>query len=519
MTLREKIGQRFAVGFSGPVLKPEFLDFLREYKVGNIILFQENIVDHVQLTALCEKLQQEIRRNTGHGAFLTIDQEGGAIVRLTEDCINVPGAMAIAATGERANARLAGRITGRELHALGINFDLAPSMDVNCNPDNPVIGIRSYGDTPQQVGEYAMEMVKGLMEEQVLACAKHFPGHGDTAQDSHLSLPKVDKSREELLQMELAPFRKAVQEGIPAIMTTHILFPALEPDKIPATMSKRIIQGILRKELGFEGLVLSDCMEMGAIRQYYGTVEGCLCALEAGVDIVFVSHHADVAAQAILRIEEAVRSGRLSEENLDQALDRILCWKKEYADTYGPVGECGSQAGREAAYGLLQKTITPVHMPQGKVPKPGENPFFAGCYAFRANLAGNEENHAISFAEEMVKLLGGSNVLTQPDPTRQEIAETLRQAAGHSSIILGTYNGHLKQGQMQLMQALAEQAQQEGIPMVVAALRNPYELIKAPDWVTTLAVWEYSHRSFSVLADVLTGKYIPTGRLPITIEE
>lgn len=184
------------------------------------------------------------------------------MTRLPESCINVPGSMALAATGDPETTYLAGKLTGEELRSLGVNFNLAPSVDVNCNPANPIIGVRSYGDTPATVAKYAAGMIRGLQDGGVLCLAKHFPGHGDTSLDSHLTLPCVDKPRDELERMELAPFRAAIADGVPAIMTAHILFPALDDSGVPATMSRRIVTGLLRGEMSFTGLVTSDCMEM-----------------------------------------------------------------------------------------------------------------------------------------------------------------------------------------------------------------------------------------------------------------
>ena len=281
LTLKAMIGQRLVAGFPGYEITDALRSVVKEYKVGNIILFAENVRDCAQLRRLCAQLQELIRGETGLPAFITIDQEGGVVSRLGEDAAVVPGAMCVSATGNPHNAWTAGYITGRELAALGVNFDLAPVMDVNSNPQNPVIGVRSYGDTPETVARFGVEMIRGLREGGVLSCAKHFPGHGDTAVDSHLSLPRVDKSLAELEACELIPFRAAIEAGVPAVMTTHILFPQLEPDGVPATMSRRIITGLLKERLGFQGLVVSDCMMMQAIEKYFGTVNGVVAAARA----------------------------------------------------------------------------------------------------------------------------------------------------------------------------------------------------------------------------------------------
>lgn len=171
-------------------------------------------------------------------------------------------------------------------------------MDVNSNPQNPVIGVRSYGESPETVAEYGTQMIRGLCDGGVLSCAKHFPGHGDTAVDSHLGLPVVDKSLQELEACELIPFRAAIAAGVPSIMTTHILFPQLEPDGVPATMSRRIITGLLREKMGYEGLIVSDSMEMQAIARFYGTVPGMIAAMAAGVDLVMPSHTVSLVGEA-----------------------------------------------------------------------------------------------------------------------------------------------------------------------------------------------------------------------------
>ena len=356
MDLREQIGQRLVTGFPGTELTEDFRRMVREYKISNVILFRENITDCAQLKQLCGEIQALVRRETGHGAFITADQEGGLVTRLPGDAVNVPGAMAIAATGDPENAYRAGLLTGRELRALGVNFDLAPSVDVNSNPENPVIGARSYGDTPQEVSRYANRMIRGLLDGGVLCSAKHFPGHGDTDTDSHLALPCVDKSMEELERTELLPFREAVRAGVPAVMTTHILFPQLEPEHLPATMSRRIMTGLLREQMGFDGLIVSDCMEMRAIKDHFGTVNGVVAAMAAGVDLVFISHDTLLSGQAARAAEQAVAEGRLSAAEMQASVQRILALKEKWVDGM-PEGGFDFDEARRENEALLQKLI------------------------------------------------------------------------------------------------------------------------------------------------------------------
>ena len=480
MTNQILIGQRLVAGFPGTAITPELVQVIRQYKIGNIILFRENISDAAQLRTLCADLTELIRRETGYDPFIMVDQEGGVVTRLSEDCVNVPGAMALASTGDPGNTYLAGKLTGAELRRLGINFDLAPSVDVNCNPANPIIGVRSYGDTPSTVVKYATGMIRGLQDGGVLCLAKHFPGHGDTSMDSHLTLPCVDKPRTELEKMELAPFRAVIADGVPAIMTAHILFPTLDDSGVPATMSRRIVTDLLRGEMGFTGLVTSDCMEMQAVQKFFGTVNGVLAAMNAGVDLVLISHTTRLSGEAAAAAAEALSDGRLdrAEQN-----DR-----------------------------LLRATITEVHVPRAGRPDLGAHPLCVGCPVYRTGLVGNVvDDVAQSFPTMMAAHLGGEGVTTAVDPTDEEIAALVDCAAGCTGIVIGSYNGHLHPQQLSLAKALAA----VGKPIAAVALRNPYDLFPLPENVYTLVAYEYTARSTAAVADVLRGHSAAPGRLPI----
>lgn len=512
MTLREMIGQKLVAGFPGPRLDEEFIQLVREYKVGNIILFRHNIESEEQLAALCGEVRRLVRAETGAEPFITIDQEGGVVTRLPDSETNLPGAMAIAAAGGEENAYEMGRLTGRRLRALGVDFDLAPVMDVNCNPDNPVIGVRSYGDDPAAVARYATAMMKGLLAGGVYASLKHFPGHGDTAVDSHIGLPCIDRSLEELEQRELIPFKAGIAAGAPAVMSTHILFPQLEPGGVPATMSRAIMTDLLRGRLGFEGLVISDCMEMQAIATHYGTVNGVLAAMGAGVDLVFVSHTAALAKEAVLRAEEAVAEGRLEREEIEESARRILEHKARCAALRPAAGGRREEEWRAAVSTLRQKSVTAVQLPGEGLPPLGETPLFLGCPDYRSTLASSAASGDFTFAEEMRKLAGrGEALVTPKDPTEAEIDAIAAKAAGHSCLVLGTYNGHILKGQLGLARALAA----TGLPMIVVALRNPYDLAGLPAHVAALAAWEYTPAMFRALWPVLCGETPPQGRLPL----
>lgn len=509
MTLQEKIGQRLVGGFPGKEMSEEFIRLVKTYKIANVILFQRNVESNAQLFQLCRSIQELVRRETGHSAFIAIDQEGGVVTRLPEEAVNVPGAMALAATADPENAYRAALLTARELRSFGINFNLAPVADVNNNPDNPIIGVRSYGDTPEQVGRYAQAALRGYLDGGVMASAKHFPGHGDTSMDSHVSLPVIDKSLEELEALELKPFRRLIEAGCPAVMTTHILFPQLEPEHVPGTMSRRILTGLLKQRLGFKGLVVSDCMEMDAIAKYYGTSAGAASAMAAGVDLVLVSHTARRLEEAVLEIQRAVEDGRIPMEEMDASVEKILRYKAQYCRD--PEGTAGSAAAMAEAADLRRRSITLV---RGRIPPMGDHPFFCGCADYRAGLVSNQQTNGTSFAEFMAARFGGRATVTDKNPSPLAVSTVAESAKGCSAVFVNTYNAHLFPGQQALVQALG----QLGVPMAVVALRNPYDLRSAPQEAAAVAAWDYSMATLEALAPILARQAAPLGTLPIALE-
>ncbi len=544
MTLKEQIGQRLMTGFHGTELTDEYRRVVREHKIANVILFRENIESCAQLRRICGEIQKLVREETGHGALIAIDQEGGIVSRLPADGVNVPGAMAIAATGDPANAYKAGLLTGRQLRALGVNFDFAPVADVNTSAANPVIGARSYGDDPAEAGRYACEMARGLADGGVLSSAKHFPGHGDTDVDSHLALPKVDKSREELEKAELVPFRMAVAAGIPAIMTTHILFPQIEPEYLPATMSRRILTGLLRGEMGFGGLIVSDCMEMLAIRNHFGTVNGTVTAMGAGVDVVLISHDTLLGGEAAEAAAQAVADGRLDAAEMERSAARIMEYKKKWVDgkkAWGdqmPAAGEGPQAGqkmpksgeeaaqdreraefdfaaaRAESLAMLQKTITEVHRPADGTVDYGKTPLCIGCRSYRSSLVGNVDGDRSNlFGAVMAELLGGETADMTVDPDEERIAALVKQAKEHTAAVVGLCEGHRHPGQQELIRALAE----AGVPTIAVSLRAPYDLAGLPATVWSLAAFEYSEDSVRAAAKCIKKEAVASGRLPVKL--
>ncbi len=356
MTLDEKIGQMLMLEFrhwedeNGELqevteLNEDIKNAIVKYKVGGVILFAENVRDTEQTTKLTHNIQKAAVENGLDPLLISIDQEGGIVVRLGTGT-SLPGNMALGATRDKELAYQYGKIIADEIKALGINVNLAPVMDTNNNPNNPVIGLRSISSDPKLVGELGSEVVKGLQDQGVSAAIKHFPGHGDTATDSHLGLPVVDKSFEEVEKLELVPFRKAANEGVDMIMTAHISYPQLEKDTaiskkdgstvgIPATLSDDILTGIIREKMHYDGIVITDAMKMQAIADHFGEEDAVVMAIKAGVDIplmpALLQKNEDLLKldNIIGRIKNEIDLGNISENEIDNSVYRILELKQK----------------------------------------------------------------------------------------------------------------------------------------------------------------------------------------------
>ncbi|MCA9531645.1 MAG: beta-N-acetylhexosaminidase [Myxococcales bacterium] len=294
-TLRELAGQVLVAGAPGPEPDARLLDALAEGALGGVVLFKRNLTSAEQAWALLGAYARAAPGDTP--PLLAVDQEGGRVARLGPPVLPLPPMRRLAALGDTALTRAAGAALGRQLAAIGFTMDFAPVLDVDTNPDNPIIGDRAFGADPQTVAAHALAFAQGLLAGGVLPCGKHFPGHGDTHLDSHLALPALGHDRARLDAIELAPFRDAIAAGVPALMTAHVVFEAFDP-MVPATLSRRVVTGLLREELGFEGAIVSDDLEMKAVCDRWGVVESAVRAIDAGCDLLLVCSDVDACLEA-----------------------------------------------------------------------------------------------------------------------------------------------------------------------------------------------------------------------------
>ncbi|MCH2109587.1 MAG: beta-N-acetylhexosaminidase, partial [Polyangiaceae bacterium] len=299
--------------------------------VSGAVLFGRNI-DHPEQVA---ELIHSIKEYAGRTFFVGLDQEGGLVQRLRDGFTRIPPMRALGALGEEETAREVGRLLGRELRAVGVDVNYAPILDVDTNPANPIIGNRSFSRDPELVAKLGVALGQGLEEEGVASCGKHFPGHGDTAQDSHQELPRLPHSLERLEEVELVPFRAWTKARLASVMTAHVIFEPLDKE-FPATMSRTVLHGILRDKLGYEGLIITDDIEMKAIADHYGYEEAAIRGVNAGVDNFLCCHTADVAHLVIDTVAKAVDGGRVAQSRLDDANERVAAFAKRWAHPAEP---------------------------------------------------------------------------------------------------------------------------------------------------------------------------------------
>ncbi|MDQ1145862.1 beta-N-acetylhexosaminidase [Bacillus sp. SORGH_AS 510] len=327
MSLDEKIGQLIISGIDGTTLLPTDKKLITEYHIGGLIFYSNNLLSKQQTLKFVDSLINTNKINK-FPLFMSVDQEGGRISRLPE-ASRTPSSADIGIKNDRESAYSIGETLAEELKKLGFNLDFAPVLDVNSNPNNPVIGDRSFGSNANIVAGMGIQVMKGIQSKQIISVIKHFPGHGDTSVDSHLQLPIVNKTLNQLQQLELIPFQQAINNGADVVMVAHILLPNLD-GRYPSSMSKEIISTILRKQMNYNGVIITDDMTMGAIINNYGIGEASVLSLQAGSDIILVAHDFNNVIKVINSIKSAVKDGTISEERINESVERVILLKEKY---------------------------------------------------------------------------------------------------------------------------------------------------------------------------------------------
>ncbi|MFC4138950.1 MULTISPECIES: glycoside hydrolase family 3 protein [unclassified Microbacterium] len=526
MTLEEKIGQLFILFAYGPTAtsadarntalygQPDAAGIISEYEPGGFILFsaRDNVTDPVQVATLSNGLQ-DAAADAGAGIPLLVstDQEQGLVTRIGSPATLFPGNMALGAGGSTKDTRRAAAITGEELLAMGIQQNNAPDADVNVNPDNPVIGVRSFSSDPALVSRLTAAAVSGYQDDAgIIATAKHFPGHGDTATDSHTGLPLITHTLEQWQQIDAPPFQAAIAAGVDSIMTAHIVVPALDDSGDPATLSKKIVTGQLREALGFDGVIVTDGLEMAAVRQKYGDGEVAVRALEAGVDQLLLPAAPQEAYQAV---EDALESGRLTEERIDESVQRILVMKYDQGVTTHPkvdvnkvLDKVGKQSSLRAAEKITDRTTTLVRNENGALP--------LSVAGKKVLVTGYGVVTGQTLADQLAARGAETTALsTGTAPSQASIAQAVAAAQASDVTVVLTNGVTATSSQKTLVAALDA----TDTHLIVVGVRNPYDINQLGDVDDYIATYSYAAPALASLAKVITGEISPTGKLPVDI--
>jgi beta-N-acetylhexosaminidase len=527
--VKKKVGQLFVVPARGTFMNErsaafaELVRHVRENHVGGVIWFQSNVYETARLNARLQSLAEG-------NLLVSADLEAGLGMRFP-DVTFWPPAMAVAAAGDASLAEQQGRITAREARAVGIGQIYAPVVDVNVNPANPVINTRSYGETPDEVSRFATALIRGIEREGALATAKHFPGHGDTHVDSHRALPRLDVTRERLESIELPPFRAAIAAGVSSIMVGHLGVPAIDDTPapwrdtfenawgttsaevprdavLPATVSRRVVDGLLRKELGFDGLVVSDAFDMGGLAAHFDPGEAAVRAIEAGLDQIVYSPDPDAAIAAVV---EALRSGRLTSARVDESLARIEAARRRIVDA-GPLPfdtiatTVDAPEHREVAVEIARRSLVLLRDGQGLLPLRGQR--VSVSVVVVSDLP--EENPL----REAVRLLAPQQSAFFDSRTPAGEADEI---AGDLVVMLLALRPKSGAGRIRVPEAARRLAERRGAQMVAVSFGSPYIFGALDEVSTAICAWGIQPVLQEAAVAAMRGEIPFRGRLPVTL--
>lgn len=560
MTQKEKFGQLLMVDFRNwtveggqlPVteINKDIEQIIRDYKLGGVILFRENIAKTEQTTRLTNGMQKSV--SNGIPLLIGVDQEGGLVTRL-QTGTNMPGNMALGATRDAHLTQEVAKAIGEEIRSLGININFAPSVDVNSNYKNPVIGIRSFGSEPSLVSEMGVAYIKGLQDAKVAGAAKHFPGHGDTSTDSHFDLPLVEKSLEEFHKLDLKPFLSAVDAGVEILMTAHIVVPSLDDTEIktkdgnkmgtPATLSRKILTGLVRDEMDFQGIVITDALNMKAISDNFTESEIVVMTIAAGADIALMPtsilqlKDTDKLDEIYKELDLAVKKGIISQKQIDKSVYRVLALKKKLeifkSDDNSTIDEkvenaiktVGSTFHKEIERKAAEKAITIIKNDDSMLPfelVDYNSVLILSSYDKRANLMELQLNTII----EKNRINGVDVKQYIFDPLISLNSEDKKEINNADFVIIESMN--LKEESKFVPEAVTY-ANESNKKIVVMSTRNPYDIMFMQDVKANIAVYGSSGYdqtqegqaslpiNIPVGMDVIFGEVRPSGLLPVSI--
>ncbi|EKM52642.1 glycoside hydrolase family 3 protein [Phanerochaete carnosa HHB-10118-sp] len=543
--LKREVGQHFVFGFHGHGITEDIRQLIQEYHVGNVIIMKRNVRDIMQLHSLIRGLQK-LAQDAGHPRPLMIgtDQENGLVSAFSSpECgTQFPGAMALAATG---SIDIADKVTGAsamEMRNAGINWVYSPIADVNSDPRNPVIGVRSFGDDPQKVSRFVNAVSKGLTRHKIAPSAKHFPGHGNTHIDSHLSLPRIMQTSQALAATELVPFQSLIDNGVATIMTGHMALPLITGADTPCSLSRMITSDLLRDQMGFQGVIVTDCLEMEAVAEKYGSEDGAVMALQAGADVVMICHTMQRQRGAVERTYAAITKGNLSTERLLESGKRIAALKDTFAgswdDVLAPPMDLGSWSTLKNANTALSKqayteSMTLIRDPNKVLPLPeNEGPIMVFTPIMESvNLAVDDAEGLLRDAADQLRNTAGPSytafaaaiskrttvhhaVYSSETTVSPSTQEYLQRA---SAVVFATRNG-FENGRWQiecLKRVIAKAGQSKKIVLVSTCA--PYDVLGVylDGPVAVLATMEFTVPALETAVETIFGAVQARGVVPV----
>lgn len=509
MTLEQQVGQMFMVSFFGAPMNAPARDLISTWQPGAVVFLPSNIGSPDAITRLTNDIQQTLIASGGYPAFIAVDQEGGIIARLKDGFTEWPVPTLLTATQDAALAQRFGVALATEMRAVGINMNLAPVADLLTNRDNQVIGRRSFGSDPALVANTIADVIRGMQSAGVLATAKHFPGHGDTADDSHVTLPTIDLTRDQLASRELLPFRAAIEANVGAMMVAHIYYPDLESGgTVPASLSENVVAGLLREEQAYDGIIMPDALDMDAVDTVYSPVEAALNAVEAGHDLILVGAHVSPDAQinAMQAVVDAVRAGEISEARIHESARRVLLAKQKLGvlawqalDPNTVHDRLPLEAHQQLIAEMFAAGITLVRDDARLVPLSGDVAFIYPGSRFALWQECNQP--------------GWQPVSISDTPSNDEIASARAAANQADTVVAFTQNATENPQQQALISALPPEK------TLVVALWSPFDALLFPDNLSSyLLTYSPLRQSTQAICNILNGAAPARGTLVVSLD-
>ncbi len=506
MTLEQKVAQMFMVSFFGTQLTEAESDFLRQVQPGAAVLFGRNVDSPEQVTRLTNSYQQHVMSRGGLPMLIAVDQEGGSIQHLQDGFTRFPAPMLLTATQDDELAYDVGAAMAAEMRAVGVNMNLAPVGDLLTNAYNPIIDRRAFGSEPETVAPILMNFIRGLQDNGIVATVKHFPGHGDTSVDSHLELPRIDHDWRRLESVELRPFVAALDADVSAVMVAHIWYSAFDAEPTPASLSTNLVDGLLREELGYDGLVMTDALDMDAVDTVYDASEASIRAIAAGNDLIAIGAHVGThrIREAIANVVAAVRDGRISLERIDASVGRILRVKQKYGvldwsslDPDGASERLDLLAHDRLVTRIFERGVTAIDS-RGMIPVQGRVLFIYPGTRPRIRRECDRrvvEHHFVS--------VSGS-------PKDHELAWAREASKEADTVVVFTLNNIDDPRQIQLVEAMPTHK------TILVTLWNPVEMLIYPEHAAYVLGFSPMSRATRVICEVLLGERQAVGSMPLS---